>query len=162
MEALSFEDFMGLSLKAFNRFGWKSANKSIWRPIWFWSSMFILILYIIFVSTFKDENSVNESTFLSVGHDVASVALQASFFFKTFSILFLNHSKIQMCFEKLRNLFPKTVEEQKKYKVLAARKIVTFKNTLITVFYVWNTTLSALIHTLGHNITSLFVRRWNL
>lgn len=136
---------MGLSLTTFEKFGWKSANKSIWRPIYFWTSMFVLLLYMIFFSVFKSENFEENLSFLSVSRDIASVAVQGSFLSKTFSLLFQNHDKIRVCFEKLRTLFPKELEDQKKYKVSDVHKVVHFKNKFILIFYIWNTTISSLL-----------------
>lgn len=107
--------------------------------------MFILFLYMVFVSVFKNENLDDNFIFLSVSRDIASVAVQGSFFMKTFSLLFQNHQKIQACFAKLRALFPKTLKEQKKCKVFDDQKVVAFKNKFILIFYVWNTTLSSLL-----------------
>lgn len=142
---LTFDDFMGLSLTTFEKFGCKSANKSIWRSIYFWTSMFILLLYLIFFSVFKNENFDDNLQFLSVSRDIASVAVQGSFLLKTFSLLFQNYEKIRECFEKLRTLFPKKLEDQKKYKIYNDYKVVHFKNNFILIIYIWNTIISSLI-----------------
>lgn len=144
MNFLTFDDFMGLSVTVFKKFAWKSTSKSIWRPIYFWTSMFILFLYMIFFCVFKSDDDENNLIFLSVSRDIASIAVQGSFFTKTFSLLFQNCNKIKKCFKKLENLFPKKLEDQKKYNVFAEHKTVSFKNKFILIFYTWNTTISSL------------------
>lgn len=142
--AFTFEKFMGISLKAFEKLGSKSATKSVWRPIAFWLSLTFLLIFIIFFRTFATDSDNESFTFLYVINDLTGYVVQAAFIIKGFLLLYLHHSKIQLVFKKLRDFFPKTVEEQKKFKVLGHWKPMRLRNACFLNFYIFNITLFTL------------------
>lgn len=139
--ALPFEEFMGISLTAFEKFGSKSATKSVLRPIAFWLSMIVLVVFALFFRTFATDSDNERFKFLYIINDLTGYVMQASSIIKGLSLLYLHHSKIQLSVEKLRDLFPKTVEEQRKFKVLRHWKPMRLKNACFLNCYIFNMTL---------------------
>lgn len=144
-KALAFDEFMGLSIKTFEKFSSKSPSESIKRTIIFWSSIAVLLVSWFTVRTFATDNNVPGFTFLSVIHDLTGYVVQGSFIIKGFSLLYLHHSSILQCFEQLHDLFPKTVKEQEKFRVDTHWKAVHFKNKCFLNFYIWNTAMFTLL-----------------
>lgn len=144
-KALIFEEFMGLSLSTFEKFGSKSQTSPTRRPIMFWSSMAVMLVSWLIVRTFATDTQEAGFTFLSVIHDLTGFIVQGSFMVNGFSLLFLHHSRIQQCVGKLRDLFPKTLKDQEKFGIQAQWEPMRFKNICFLKFYTFNFVIFTLL-----------------
>lgn len=141
MAVLSFEDFLGYSLKTFNIFGWKSMKEDkwlTWHSLYFWISFCGILICLFLTSLFVIVNIGNEETLAYQTHDLASIAIICLIASKTFCLLFYNHSKCKKLLLRLKELFPTTEEDQKKFGVESEARVLRIKNGVFIYIYFSN------------------------
>lgn len=144
-KALSYEEFLGIGLKIFRIFAWKSPNGSILQSFYYWLSMLVLFLFTFSIFMFVNENLGQQMTLLQLSQNFLSLAINALVIGRMFLLLFYKYDNLQFLFEKMRALMPMTLEEQKIFKVEQERRPMAIKNWLFLIVYSWNTFVSTIM-----------------
>lgn len=148
-KALTYEEFLGIGLKIFRIFAWKSPGGSILQSVYFWMSMSVLGIFTFSIFMFVSENLGRTLSLLELSHNFLSLAINALVIGRMFLMLFYNYDNLQTLFERLRALMPTTMEEQKMFKVEEERRPMAIKNWMFLVIYSWNTFVSTLMPVLA-------------
>lgn len=144
-KALTYDEFLGIGLKIFRIFAWKSPNGSVLQSVYYWMSMLVLFLFTFSIFMFVNENLGHPLTLLELSQNFLSLSINALVIGRMFLVLFYNYNNLQFLFKKMRVLMPTSLEEQKIFKVEQERRPMAIKNWLFLLVYSWNTFVSTLM-----------------
>lgn len=148
-KALTYEEFLGIGLKIFKIFAWKSPNGSVLQSIYYWVSMLVLIALSFSLFMFVSDNLGSSLSLLQLSHNFLSLAINALVISRMFLVLYYNYDNLQILFERLRALMPRTMEEQRMFRVEQERRPMAIKNWMFLIIYSWNTFVSTLMPVLS-------------
>lgn len=93
-KALTYDEFLGIGLKIFRIFAWKSPNGSVLQSVYYWMSMLVLFLFTFSIFMFVNENLGHPLTLLELSQNFLSLSINALVIGRMFLVLFYNYNNL--------------------------------------------------------------------